>query len=133
MKKIVRYLVVGGLTTVISLVVYYVCVTTFLNPQNSVQLQLANILSWVISVLFAYYANRRYVFESKNANILGEGLSFFASRISTLLMDMAIMFVSVTVCGMSDKIAKIISQVVVIVVNYVLSNSLVFGSKGEKK
>lgn len=133
MKKIVRYLVVGGLTTVISLVVYYVCVTTFLNPQNSVQLQLANILSWVISVLFAYYANRRYVFESKNANILGESLSFFASRISTLLMDMAIMFVSVTVCGISDKIAKIISQVVVIVVNYVLSNSLVFGSKGEKK
>lgn len=133
MKKIVRYLVVGGLTTVISLVIYYVCVATFLNPQNSVQLQLANVLSWVISVLFAYYANRRYVFESKNTNILGEGLSFFASRISTLLMDMAIMFVSVTICGMSDKIAKIISQVVVIAANYVLSNSLVFGSGDKKK
>lgn len=132
MKKIVRYLIVGGLTTVISLLVYYICVTTFLNPQNSVQLQLANILSWVISVLFAYYANRKYVFESKNVNILGEGFSFFASRISTLLMDMGIMFVSVTVCGMSDKIAKIISQVVVIVANYVLSNSLVFG-KGKRE
>lgn len=49
-KEIINYLIFGVLTTVVSLGVYYICVYTFLNPENVVQLQIANIISWVAGV-----------------------------------------------------------------------------------
>ena len=64
-KEIIRYLIVGVLTTVLSLGVYFGLTNTFLNPNKKLELQLANIISWFVSVLFAYFANRKYVFESK--------------------------------------------------------------------
>jgi len=125
-KEIINYLIVGGLTTVVSLGTYYGCVLTFLNPDNPVQLQAANIISWIAAVAFAYFANRIFVFESKNKNILQEAGKFAGSRVATLLMDMAIMFVGVTLLGFSDKIMKLVVQVVVTVANYIFSKLLVF-------
>ena len=63
--EIVRYLIVGGLTTVVSLSVYYGCVLTFLDPENPLQLQAANIISWIAAVTFAFFANRIFVFRSR--------------------------------------------------------------------
>ncbi len=125
-KEIINYLIFGVLTTVVSLAVYYICVYTFLNPENVVQLQIANIISWVAGVAFAYVTNRKFVFESKEENKLKEAGKFVTSRITTLLMDMAIMFIGVTLCKFNDKIIKLISQVVVIVMNYLLSKIIVF-------
>lgn len=125
-KEIVNYLIVGVLTTVVSLAVYYGCVVTVLDPQIPFQLQAANIISWIAAVTFAYFTNRKYVFESKNTNKGKEALSFVGSRVTTLLMDMACMFLMVTVGGISDKIAKLVVQVIVTVANYVLSKFLVF-------
>ena len=71
-KEIISYLIVGVLTTVVSLGVYYACVLTFLNPENALQLQIANIISWVAAVTFAYFTNRKFVFESKNPDMLKE-------------------------------------------------------------
>ena len=64
-KEIILYLIFGVLTTLISLVTYYILVSAILNPDKAFELQLANIISWIVSVLFAYITNRRYVFESK--------------------------------------------------------------------
>ena len=128
-KEIINYLIFGVLTTVVSLGVYYICVYTFLNPENVVQLQIANIISWIAGVAFAYVTNRKFVFESKEENKLKEAGKFVTSRITTLLMDMAIMFIGVTLCKFNDKIIKLISQVVVIVMNYLLSKIIVFKKK----
>lgn len=128
-KEIINYLIVGVLTTVVSLAVYYACVLTVLNPLNPVQLQIANVISWVAAVTFAYFTNRKYVFESNDPNMVQEGAKFFASRIGTLLMDMGTMFLLVTVIGVNDKIAKLIVQVIVTVGNYVFSKMLVFRSR----
>lgn len=125
-KELLNYLVVGVLTTVVSLGVYYVLVLTILDPNNSLQLQVANILSWIAAVTFAYFANRQYVFESKNTNILAEGVKFYISRVSTLLMDMFIMFVGVSVLSFDDKIVKLAVQVIVTVANYIFSKLFVF-------
>ena len=84
------------------------------------------------AVTFAYFANRSYVFRSRNKHILSEAAAFFAARIGTLLMDMGIMFVFVTLLGFSDKIMKLVVQVVVTVANYVFSKLMVFRKKGEK-
>ena len=125
-KEIINYLIVGGLTTVVSLAAYYGCVLTFLSPEDGVQLQVANIISWIAAVTFAYFTNRKFVFESKNKNRLREAVAFYSSRVMTLLMDMGCMFLMVTLCGMNDKIAKLVVQVIVTVGNYILSKYLVF-------
>lgn len=125
-KELINYLVVGVLTTVVSLGTYYGCVLTFLDPNSAIELQIANILSWIAAVTFAYFTNRKYVFESTNSNVLQEAVKFYASRLSTLGMDMVIMFVGVTWLGFSDKIMKLVVQVVVTIANYVISKFLVF-------
>ena len=125
-KEIINYLIVGGLTTLIALAVYYVSVFTFLNPNNPLELQIANVLSWCAGVTFAYFTNRKFVFESKNEKKLQEATKFVSSRIATLLLDMFVMFLGVTVLKFNDKIIKIISQILVIVGNYVLSKLFVF-------
>lgn len=129
-KEIINYLIVGVLTTVVSLGVYYVCVLTFLDPENAIQLQVANIISWVAAVTFAYFTNRKFVFESKNPDMLKEASAFVGARVATLLMDMLCMFIMVTCMGWSDKIAKLVVQVIVTVANYVFSKIFVFRKKG---
>ena len=128
-KELINYLIVGGLTTVVSLGVYYGCVLTFLNPEVPVQLQAANVLSWIAAVTFAYFTNRKYVFESKNEKRLQEAAAFYGSRVTTLLLDMCCMFLMVTLRGWNDKVAKLIVQVLVTVANYILSKFLVFRKK----
>ena len=124
--EIIRYLIIGVLTTVVSLITYYVCTFTFLNPEKALQLQIANIISWIISVAFAYVTNRKFVFKSKSKKIKKEAVTFVSSRILTLLLDMAVMFIFVSVLHLNDKIFKIVSQVLVIVGNYILSKLFVF-------
>lgn len=131
-KEIINYLIVGGLTTFISLIVYYICVLTFLNPEIPIQLQIANILSWIAGVTFAYFTNRKFVFESKNPNKIKEATKFVGSRITTLLLDMFVMYLGVTVLKFNDKIMKIIAQILVIVGNYIISKVFVFKKERTK-
>ena len=128
-EEIFNYIIVGGLTTLVSLGTYYVCVLTFLDPTNGFQLQVANIISWICAVAFAYVANRVFVFKSKDKNISKEISTFVSSRILTLLMDMLIMYVFVTLFSFNDKVFKLIVQVVVTILNYVFSKIFVFKKK----
>lgn len=132
-KEIINYLIFGVLTTVISLVVYYVLTLTLLNPNKSIELQIANIISWCAGVLFAYFTNRKFVFESKNNNRLKEFVTFTGARVTTLILDMLIMFIFVTTLKLNDKIFKLVSQVLVIVGNYILSKLIVFKRDNNEK
>ena len=125
-KEVINYLIFGFLTTVISLVVYYASTMTIFDVESSLELQFANTISWCAGVLFAYFTNRKFVFNSTNENKLNEFITFTTSRISTLLLDMFIMFVFVTLLKYNDQIIKLISQVLVIVGNYLLSKLIVF-------
>lgn len=129
-EELINYVIVGGLTTFISLGSYYLCVLTVFNPDNAFLLQLANIISWVLSVTFAFFANRKYVFKSKNPHVLKEASKFYGARVVTLLIDMFIMFITVTVFKWNDKIMKIVSNVIILILNYLISKFIVF-IKGE--
>ncbi|MCR5202865.1 MAG: GtrA family protein [Lachnospiraceae bacterium] len=131
-REIIVYLIVGVLTTVVNWVVYFICVRTFLDPKNALQLQIAVLIAWVAGVLFAYVTNRKYVFQSKNPEILKEFIAFVLSRVATYLMEVFLMWLLVTIMGMNDLIAKIIANVVVIIGNYVFSKLLVFSKKDKK-
>lgn len=125
-QEIINYLVVGVLTTIVSLVTYYICVLTIFNPEDALELQLANIISWICAVLFAYITNKIFVFKSKNRNIIKEISSFVGARVLTLILDMLIMFIMVTTLGINDKVSKLVVQVVVTILNYVFSKIFVF-------
>lgn len=125
-REVIMYLIFGVLTTVVALAVYYGLIFTVLDPESAIQLQIANVLSWVAGVIFAYVTNRKYVFESKEANKAKEISKFVTSRLSTLFLDMLVMFIGVTLLKANDKIVKLISQVLVIVANYILSKIFVF-------
>ena len=128
-KEIINYLIFGILTTIISLLTYYLLVYSILNPNKPIQLQLANIISWITCVTFAYITNRIYVFNSKNKYIIKEIIKFYSSRLSTLFLDMIFMYIFVTKLNLNDKLIKIIIQILIIILNYILSKILVFKSK----
>lgn len=125
-KELILYIIFGILTMIVSLSSYYILTNTILNPYNALELQIANILSWIICVTFAYITNRKYVFQSKNKNLLKEIISFYLSRISSLIVDMSLMYIFVTILNYSDSIMKLINQIIITILNYILSKLIVF-------
>lgn len=128
-EEIIRYLIVGVLTTVVSLALYFFTTCTFLNPKDSIEMQIANVISWIGAVIFAYVTNRVFVFRSKDRYIGKEFVKFSSSRVLTLGIDMTCMFLMVTCFCWNDRIAKLIVQVIITVSNYVLSKIFVFRNK----
>ena len=127
-REIISYLIVGGLTTVVSLVTYYSLTLTILDPTKELELMSANVISWILSVLVAFILNRKYVFNSTN-EIKKELVDFTVSRLLTLFLDVLSMFFLVNIMAFNDKVCKLIVQVLVIFANYLLSKLLVFKAK----
>lgn len=129
-EEIINYLIVGGLTTLISLAVKYGLLFTIMDASDALELQIAVIISWIIAVAFAYFANRIFVFHSKSKQYLKEVSGFVAGRIATLVMEMGIMWFFVTLLGLDSNlwviIWTIVAQVLVIVGNYIISKVFVF-------
>ena len=90
---------------------------------------IANIISWILCVAFAYVTNRTWVFENKAHDakgILREAASFTAGRLATLGLEELILWLGITVLGLNDVVVKIIAQVLVIIGNYLISKLFVF-------
>lgn len=124
-----NYIIVGLLTTVVSLVVYFGLTRTILTSGNSLDILIANIISWICAIVFAYITNRIFVFKSNNKHLLREFISFTGSRIASLLLDILCMWLVVSVLLQSDVLGKIISQIVVTITNYIFSKIFVFKKK----
>lgn len=130
-QEIINYLIVGVLTTIVSIVTYFLF-SLILNIENNILFILANVLSWICAVIFAYITNKKFVFNTTTSNKKEEikvFSMFVSSRITTLLIELAFMFITVKVILIDDKIAKVIAQFIVIVLNYILSKLFVFKKK----
>ena len=129
-KRIINYMFFGTLTAIVNLVVKYLLLFTIFDAQNSFELQATIVISWIAAVTFAYVTNRRYVFESENENKLKEFISFVLARLSTLFMEMIIMWFFVTFLKLNSDswviVFTLISQAVVIIGNYIFSKLFVF-------
>lgn len=134
-EEIINYLIIGVLTTVVNLAVKYALLFTVLNASDATQLQIAVVISWIVACIFAYITNRKIVFKSKSKKILKEFTAFVSARLFTLFLEMLIMFIFVTLLKLDSDlwvvIWSLVAQIVVIVVNYVLSKLVIF--KKEKK
>jgi len=123
-KELILYLVFGVLTTVVNFVVYYVLT----NPLNVYYL-LSNLIAWVAAVLFAYFTNRVWVFDCKTSTVkqmITQASLFFSARITSLLVDMGLMYALVSLLLIDDLISKVIVGVTVVIINYVLSKLIIF-------
>lgn len=129
-EEIINYIIVGGLTTLVSLGSKWILLFTVLDASSPLELQIAVIISWICAVSFAYITNRIFVFKSNNKNILKEITSFFGARTLTLLLEMVIMWFFVTLLKMNSDtwvlIWTILSQFIILVLNYVFSKIFVF-------
>ena len=85
----------------------------------------ANALSWVAAVIFAFLTNRTFVFRA-TGNLTKEAISFFASRLTTLLLEEGWMFLFVTLLSYEAMGVKILGNIFVLVLNYVFSKWIVF-------
>ena len=126
-KEIINYLIFGVLTTVVNIVVFAVCADGL-----KIQYLISNVVAWGASVLFAYVTNRKYVFESNSEEIGKEMTKFFSSRLSTLALDMIVMWLLVDVLTANNLVAKVFANVLVVIANYILSKLFVFKKGGKQ-
>ncbi len=123
-KGLILYGIFGVLTTIINIATYAVCyrVIGIANVPS-------DIIAWVVGVAFAFITNKLYVFGSKSMDmktLFPELAKFVAARLATGVLDVIIMFIGVDVMHGPDVILKVASNVIVIILNYVLSKLVVF-------
>ncbi len=126
-EEIFVYLVVGVLTTIVSWGACFVVEFAGLDPAIGLHNAIINTIGWIAGVLFGYVTNRKFVFKSTNPKIIKEFTQFAGARVSTWILDIAIMWLTVNVITMDYWIAKIfISAPLVMIANYVFSKLFVF-------
>ncbi len=127
-REIINYLFFGVLTTVVNYVTYLALAPFF------VLTTVPTVTAWILSVLFAYLTNRKYVFcsHSTGREALKEAGGFVTARIMSGILDVAIMWIFVDCIGFNDLVIKLLSNVVVVVFNYVASKLVVFGKKNSR-
>ena len=126
-KEIILYGVFGVLTTLVSIVTFYLFV-----DKLEINYIVGNVLSWVFAVAFAYITNKIWVFENNNFTknyILKEVMSFVGSRIATLVIETVLMFLLVDLISIEKMISKIFVSIIVVILNYVFSKLFVFKKK----
>ena len=126
-REVLLYIFFGGLTTAVNVVSYAVFARVFIGT-SIVPVSAA----WIISVAFAYITNKIWVFESrgwKPAFVLREAALFVGARTFSGAADVAIMFAFADVLGFNDILIKVLSNVIVVVLNYVFSKLLIFNKK----
>ena len=128
-KGLILYGVFGALTTAINIAAYALCYRVLHLPNVP-----SNVIAWILGVAFAFVTNKLYVFESRSfarGTVLRELMSFVGARLATGLLDLAVMFVGVDLLHGPDLVFKVASNVLVIILNYVLSKLIVFRKKTE--
>lgn len=123
----ISYLFWGGVAFVLSMVLFYIFANIMMLDE-----QIANIITWVICVIFAYLTNRTFVFKSKTTGakaVTKEFVDFTAARLATLVLENAVLLVCIDLFLWHNMLAKLLGQFLVIVSNYVLSKLWIFKKK----
>lgn len=123
----INYLIFGFLAFVLNYILYDVFASLL-----HMHYLIATALSWVLTVIFAYWTNHTFVFKSKNIGasaLIKEFTAFISARILTELLELVLMYLMVDVAAMNLRIAKLIGQTVIILTNYFLSKLWIFKKK----
>lgn len=122
-REALLYLFFGGCTTVVNIVAFFIVRKLGINTY------LSNSIAWFLSVIFAFVTNKLFVFSSKGTKTtetIKEFLSFIMFRVLSLIFDTGIMYVLINLLNINEMISKIVSNVFVVVINYVFSKLFIF-------
>ena len=139
-NRVFRYLITGGMTTAVNYVIYF---GLFIAAGRSVAggtggaadsafSLAANSLAWLGAVIFAYVANRRFVFQSENS-ILHESIQFALLRFASLTVENILLYLLLTLMAMPNAAAKISVSVITVILNYAACKYKIFSVKGETR
>ena len=126
-RAVIAYLFFGVCTTAVNIAVYYIC-CEYLGLRNVP----ATVTAWFFAVILAYITNKLWVFDSRSfkAGVLARELaSFFLCRIATGLLDVAIMYIAVDLMRWNGVFWKLLSNFIVVLLNYIASKLLIFKKK----
>lgn len=126
-RAFLLYAVFGVFTFVVNIEVYGLCYNV-LKMSNVI----STIIAWFVAVVLAYATNKVWVFDSKSFApkvLLYELATFFSCRILTGILDVAIMYVAVDIMAWNGKLFKLISNVLVIILNFIASKLIIFIKK----
>jgi len=122
-RETITYLIFGVLTTGINIGIFRLCTTIH------IEIWISDVIAWVIALIFAFITNKIFVFESTNMQsdlVFKEAVSFVAARSVSGLCDLGFMLFAVYIINMDSFIAKLITNVFVVVINYLFSKLIVF-------
>ena len=122
-KEGLLYLFFGGCSTLINILTFFIC------RQLELSIFVSNIIAWTTAVIFAFITNKLIVFDSKNMDkkvVMKETIGFFIARVISLGIDMGIIHLMIDVMKIHEIISKIVSNIVVIIVNYIFSKMFIF-------
>ena len=129
-KEIIDYLVVGGVVTVINFISY--CIPSRVFKIDPV---ISQVIAWVVSVISAYVLNKIFVFKSKTNSfkeLMTEMWSFIFGRLATgALCDVGLFVLMYNILHINDLVSKVTTQVLVVILNYVLSKLVIFKNKAK--
>ena len=131
-SSVVRYVFFGGCTTLVNLISFYVL------RKLRVGLNIANVISIILAILFAYVVNSRFVFQDKCetlADHIRPFCKFISARLMTMVIEVGGVWLLVAQLGMNDMVGKFATQFIVLILNYVFSKFFVFttGKKNSKE
>ena len=123
-RSIILYVVFGAMTTLVNMAAYWLCFDVIGIPNVP-----STVIAWVLAVSFAFVTNKLWVFDSKSwdaQTLKHEIPTFFGARLLTGLLDVRIMYVTVDVMGWNGMVWKLVSNVIVIILNYIASRLVIF-------
>ena len=131
-SSVVRYVFFGGCTTLVNLISFYVL------RKLRVGLNIANVISIILAILFAYVVNSRFVFQDKCqtlADHIRPFCKFISARLMTMVIEVGGVWLLVAKLGMNDMVGKFATQFIVLILNFVFSTVFVFttGKKNSKE
>lgn len=123
-KEVLMYLFFGGLTFFLNFFLF-----VFIDHSTNINALINNIICWIACVIFQFFTNRKWVFDghvSSKDELLKQISTFFGGRIFTLIVEELIIAVFITWLNLNSTFIKLVAQVVVIVLNYIISKLIVF-------
>jgi len=126
-NPVLKYIFFGGCATLVNLGSYYV-----IRLVTDIEINTANTISVCIAILFAYFTNSKFVFESKAVLLkdkFSEFVKFVSARLVTMVIEVWGVWLMVDWLRMNDYLAKFLIQFIVLALNYIFSKFLIFTKK----
>ena len=129
-----RYLIFGGLSTLVNILTYVLFAVVILKalPSEELIVNISEIIAFIVALIFAYVTNKIYVFKSKTKklkNLIREMTSFAGCRIFTEIISIFMMNMAIWL-NINDIFMKVVANIVVIILNFVFSKLIIFKKKG---